>query len=1082
MKNFNRINTLFGWLAFVIALVSYLLTMEKTGSLWDCGEFVSSAYKLQVPHPPGAPLFIIIGKVFSLFAFGRTEYVALMINSLSAVSTAFTTLFFYFSASMLLRIALKQKSEDLLASQGWFVVLSSFVGAMAATYLDSMWFNAIEGEVYALSVFFMGFNVWAILKWYLDESEDQDRWLVAIALATGLSTGVHLLSLLVIPFMTYIFYIKRFEETKLGSFIAFASGVPLIGFVMTFILSWTPGILGKFDLFFVNSLNTPFFIGSCVATMLIFGGLAFLIHRSYHNPSFLRWNEDKFKLSLNTLFLMIFMLYMGFLSYFIVVIRANANTPINMNVPNNFLTLKSYIDRDQYPKRALLNGPYYTHVEEPEKLETISEVYEKNTSTGKYELIGRNPAYVYRSQDKRIFPRIGHEGEDKKTFYRAWLNPSFNVVNRATGEIVQSFEQGQEEQAEQFAQAENAKVGQPLFAVKDDVGFLDNISYLVNYQFGFMYMRYLMWNLVGRNNDLQGHIFNDNGRWISGINFIDNILGNFWGNANLDQAGKPEILSKNKAENKFYFIPLILCILGMFFTYKRNPFIFNCLVIMFITTGFMQIIYSNQPPIEPRERDYVFAPSFWGIVLWMPFGILMIKEWLEKYLKGNSALFASIAIGMSAPILMGFQGWDDHNRDAKRTSTLAFAKNVLNSCPPNALLLAYGDNDTYPLWYAQEIEGIRTDVRVVNTSLIEGYSYITQVVLPMNKSEGFLLPFSLDQIKGDLRSYLRFSPQGHENSNIELSKVLKFVTSDNPKAKIAMNGQDLENYIPTRNVYINLDLDSLVKNNMMSKDDAAIMRDNPSISFQIGASMTKGALVQYGLLAENLYNRPFCISLGSGGSGFLGMDKFFQVEGMVYVFNPAAQFNEYGGNLINIDKSYAYVMNYDFGGADKNILLDDNTLKSYHNIKQSAGILAFSLAVDGKIDSCNKIIEHIYKNMPKTYFPYNNFDLPFLQAAIIAKNEKVKNELAQGLYNNSVAMLDWMLNANNAKRVGLGLMELRENFTNLRNVKEMLAMETGINAEDKSDKPSVSQNSQGLTKKIEDKLKFYESQLQQMQR
>jgi len=606
----------------------------------------------------------------------------------------------------------------------------------------------------------MAFNVWAILKWNEDNSEKADYWLLLIALCTGMSIGVHLLSLLVFPIITLIFYFKKFKPTLLGAFISFVISLVLIQLVMKLVLSLTSNFLGKMDLLFVNTFGLPFYSGSIAGIFIIIGLFWFLNKKSSENRSFLYWNESKMGIPLNTVVLFFAFLFVGYTSYFMVVIRANANPPINMNVPNNFLTLKSYIDREQYGDRPLLSGPYYTDISEIEAVEDKSEIFVKNDVTKKYESVGFNKGYKYPSSVKKFFPRMGHEGDDKKSFYRMWINPKYDVIDRATGSVVQTFDKGQSEDAEKFASQQNATAQPGQFVVKDKLSFIDNISYMLQYQIGFMYFRYLMWNTAGRVDDNQGRANNDYGRWTSGINFVDNAIGKFWGNVGLDQTGKPASASQSKSHNVFYMIPFLLCILGMYYSFKQDRNTFFIILLLVFATGIMQVVFHNEPPVEPRERDYVYAPSYWAFMFWLPFGVFFIYNFLKEKLSAKPAMGLALFIGAIAPILMGSQGWDDHNR-GNRTSTLAFAKNMLNSCPPNAILFCYGDNDTYPLWYAQEVEGIRTDVRVINTSLIEGDAYISQLRLPMNGSKAVKLSIPQDKIKGENRSYFRASPNPH---------------------------------------------------------------------------------------------------------------------------------------------------------------------------------------------------------------------------------------------------------------------------------------------------------------------------------
>ena len=1038
---FKKLNTVLGWIVFFIALATYTITMEKTGSLWDCGEFLSCTYKLQVAHPPGAPFFMLVGKIFSLLSFGDISKVAMSINFLSATSTAFCSLLFFWSATIILKMAFT-KGEEPEGITKFYILGSSFLAALAATFLDSMWFNAIEGEVYAFSVFFMSFNVWAILKWKEDKSSKRDMWLLLIALFTGMSIGVHLLSLLVFPLIGLIIYFDKFKFTWLGAFISFVLSIVFIQFVMNFVLIQTPNFLGKLDLMFVNSFHLPFYSGSIFGIFLIIFLFAFLIKKSHDNPKFLGWREDLFKISLNTVLLFLAFLYFGFTSYFMVVIRANTNPPINMNVPNNFLTLKSYIAREQYGERPLFRGPHYPDVGDPSLItKTIDKGtnYEKNTKTGRYEEVGKIRAYEYDSKVKKFFPRLGHEGDDKKSFYRTWINPAFKIIDRATNQEVQKFPAGQAEQAEQYAQQLNQK-GQPgQYVVKDDISFSDNISFFVNFQIGYMYFRYLFWNFAGRTDDFQGTPSNDKGRWISGINIIDNLAGTFWGNANLDQADKPEILTENKALNRFYMIPLLLCLLGAYYNYKRNRETFFYILMLFFATGVMQILFHNQPPIEPRERDYVTAPSFWAFALWIPFGTYFIFELFKKALK-NNAMYLALLITAIAPFLMGSQGWDDHNR-GNRTSTLAFAKNVLNSCPKDAILFAYGDNDTYPLWYAQEIENVRPDVRVVNTSLIDGAPYISQLLLPMNDNPSVELGFDFELVNGDKRQYLRASGSPFLDSTLSFSQIVSIVTSDDPAAKVTYGDGTQENYLPTTKTYFEADLSKAVKAGYITQEMANISSNRIPVTLPQGLS--KGGLIQLQLINRYFQDRPICF-INSYGPKDLGIAPYLQSVGMINVFNPFSKPLVNGLDAMDVEKTYELVQKFDFGGIEKDILMDENTFKSYINIKQSLAALAINLAVMGKIDSANKVMEMLYQKMPIEKMRIDRYDGLVLQAASIAKNTKMIKMISEEMYKNSTAVLDWVTNSKNIKKVNPYTEEVGNNLSMLNTVVEIASKE-GMN-------------------------------------
>jgi hypothetical protein len=1035
--NNRKIETILGWIVFTIALVTYALTMERTGSLWDCGEFLSCTYKLQVAHPPGAPFFMMVGKVFSLLAMGDTTKVAMFINLLSAVSGAFCSYFFFHSAVILIRLIGNISFEESSVKTN-LALGASFIGALAATFLDSMWFNNIEGEVYAFSIFFTTFNVWAVLRWYESKSERADFWLLLVAVCTGMSIGVHLLSLLVFPLMTILFYYKKFESKSFkGLFLAFIAGVALIFAMMKVILSMTSSFLGKLDLLFVNTFGLPFYSGTLFGIGFIIFLFYFLLKKSSENRKFLKWNEEKIKISLNTFVLFFAFLFMGYTSYFMVVIRAKANLPINMNVPDNFLTLKSYIDREQYGDRPLLFGPHYYDAQEVESYIDKSDIYVINKETKKYEHVGVNKGYKYPERVKKFLPRVSHEDENKKSFYRSWINPKYNVVDRSNGEVVQTFERDQLEQAEQTAAQMNGNMGQQ-FVVKDRITFFENIWFMLKYQYGFMYFRYLMWNTAGRTDDMQGRVTNDYGRWTTGFSFLDNFLGDTWGNVYLDQSKKPHD-STNRSHNNFYMIPFLLCVLGMYYNYKKDRWMFFALLLLFITMGLLQIFQNNSPPVEPRERDYALAPSFWTFVLWLPLGILYLFEKLKSKLSEKMALVTSLMIGLAAPVLMGTQGWDDHDR-GNRSTTLAFAKNMLEACPPNAILFCYGDNDTYPLWYAQEIENIRPDIRVINTSLIEGDAYISQLRLPMNESKAIKLSIMQDKIKGDKRQFFRLNQNGAAADSMPLKDVIEFMMSDDPAAKVSYNpNYPAENYLPTTNVYFDIDPAKAIQSGfLVPKDKAANVPSR--IHLQLPSSLSRGSLLQLDVILNNMYDRPVCFASSNPSVAGLGLKNYLMSQGMLIMFSPVGSPDINGMEAIDAERVYNHIFKYDFGKVKENdILLDEHTLISFNGgMKPAIANLAMYYAVNNQPEKVDKLLNHLYTNIPPSKLPYNYVDLPALQAASISKNQKYIKQISEGMYNHCTKNLDWITGPNNAKKSKVAQEELRLYLGSLNGMQEIL--------------------------------------------
>ncbi|MBP7477743.1 MAG: DUF2723 domain-containing protein [Chitinophagales bacterium] len=1016
MDKFKFYNKVLGWTIFAIALATYTLTMEPTGSLWDCGEFLSGANKLQVVHPPGAPLFLMVGRLFMMFA--SPENAAMMVNFMSALCTAFCSLFFFWSLTILMRNAVVKENEEMDTERSIAILGSAFVAALGATFLDSMWFSAVEGEVYALSVFFMTINIWAGLKWFEDRSETADRWLIFIGLSTGLSIGVHLLSLLVFPMIGIVYYFKNFKPSWKGVFIAFTASVIGIFAIMKFIIYGIPQLMASTELMMVNSFGMPFNSGVLVGGLIVTGIFGYLIFASNKNRSFLGWNENKFKISLNTVVLAFAMIVIGFSSYIMVPIRATAQPAINMNAPGDMMSMNSYINREQYGDRPLVKGPGYTATQyELEEVKKKGKIYKKNEKTGRYEEAGDKYDYVFKESENMLFPRMGFWMEERyKQAFRAWLHPDYGIADRAAdNQIVKYFDANQYQAAEQYAQ-ELSKETPGRYFVKDDVSMKDNLRFFFQYQIGFMYFRYLMWNFAGRTDDPQGIYANDEGRWQSGIPFIDELVGSTWGNANRNQEGKPAYLTANRANNKFYLIPFILCVIGFVWHFKKNPFNFSIILILFFTTGLMQVVFHNQPPIEPRERDYVYAPSFWAFAFWLGFGCYAIYEFLKnkKFLSGSMSAMVAILLSLSAPILMGSQGWDDHDR-SDRYTTVAFAKNMLMSCDQNAILFTYGDNDTYPLWYAQEVEGYRTDVRVVNLSLLGVDWYINQLRMAVNKSTPLKLTIPQDAINGNQRDMLRFAPKGFENERIELTKLLAFVSSNDPSSKTPM-GNDVENFIPSTKVSLAIDAAKTRANNIIPEGDMPFLA--PQMEWNIPSSLQKNDLMTLDIVANNMFDRPICFAISCSPSAFIGLDNYTQMDGLIYrivpAFNPAAN----QAPKVNIDKMYPRLMSFVYGNMDKHpVLMDENTMRGLYNMKTGFAQLANALLMRGSKDSAAQVVDNMYKHMPRYNVQPDRFETNMPQVYFIAGQREKALKLTDELAKNAIEQIKWATNSDNRQYV-----------------------------------------------------------------
>ncbi|MEO6455332.1 MAG: DUF2723 domain-containing protein, partial [Ginsengibacter sp.] len=785
--SFKRINNITGWAICVIACTVYLMTMEATGSFWDCGEFISSAFKLQIPHPPGAPLFVLLGRLFTIPFDGK--HAATGVNTMSALASGFTILFLFWTITHFARKVVQKNNEILSSQQIVSIMAAGVVGALAYTFSDSFWYSAVEGEVYALSSFFTAIVFWAILKWEHEVTQEQldgirghftraDRWLILIFYLMGLSVGVHLLNLLTIPAIVMIYYFKRYNVTKRGALFAFIIGCLITGVVQKAVIQWSIKLAGDFDRIFVNEFGLPFFVGFTFFFVL----LGFLIFLGIRMANKNNWNYLKLGL-----WSFAFML-IGYSTYFTTLIRSNADPAVDMFNVDNPVSLVGYLSREQYGDWPILYGQDFTaEVADSKTIDTY--VKGKN----KYEKSGRKYDPIYAPEDLHFFPRMWDASNDQN---HADYYADFAGINK------------------------DPKSG--AYLDKPTMG--NNISFFVNYQLNWMYLRYFMWNFAGKQDDIQGIDIGNvrDGNWKSGIGFLDNLrLG--------DQSKMPDSLKKNKANNKLYFLPLILGILGLVYQYKKNKRDALITAMLFFFTGFAIVIYLNQAGNQPRERDYAYVGSFYAFAIWIGLGVLYVKDLLNRYTKISTANYASAGLCLLAvPILMASQEWDDHDR-SKKILARDLAIDYLESCAPNAIVISYGDNDTYPLWYAQEVEGIRRDIRVINSSLLGTDWYINQLRYKVNQSDPIDVIWTPEQIIGNKRDGIYFyagapGAKVDQTQPMDLYTLMKDYAGSDDQNKMAPlpNSEEYVNIYPTKKVKIPVDLNVVKHNGTVNADDSVL--------------------------------------------------------------------------------------------------------------------------------------------------------------------------------------------------------------------------------------------------------------------
>jgi hypothetical protein len=948
MNNFKRANTIVGWITFLIALTVYILTLEKSVSLWDCGEFISASYKLQVVHPPGAPLFLMLGRLFAIFATPGTSEVAIAVNMLSATFSAATVMFTFWITThfgkKILNIDLNANKLEL--GNAIAIIGAGLVAALAVTFMDTFWFSAVEAEVYAGSSCFMALAFWAILRWERVKDEPRsDRWIVFIAYVIGLGIGLHLLNLLVVPAVILYYFTNKYQPSRANIIKAALIGFGSIALLQWFIIPKTPAFAAIFDRMFVNGFGLPFNSGVVFFMALVGAAIAFGLYYTHKNK----------KPIANLVLLCFAFIMLGFSSYAMVVIRSIAEPAIDMNDPENAENLLSYINREQYGERPLVYGQYWNA-----RLVDIEEgrtIYRADKETGEYIEIGNKPEYVFDDNYSTIFPRMA-DNTEKSALYPIWsgMEDMYYRVNDLKAKV-RANPQDKNLQ-EQLAMAEMTK---PKFK--------NNLKFFFDYQIGWMYMRYFMWNFVGRQNDLQnitGNVLQ--GNWLSGIGPIDQMrLG--------PQDNLPSSLAYNKGRNTYFFLPLILGILGILIQYKKQKMDFATTMVMFIFTGVLIVVYLNQPPMEPRERDYTFAGSFQVFCIWIGLSVLFLVDLLKNKIgTTSSALGATVIALLAAPVLMGWQNWDDHDR-SNRELALSFAKNYLNSCEENAILFTNGDNDTYPLWYAQNVEGIRTDVRVINLSLLPTEWYSSALRRKVFDSEPLPLSIPENKLVAGKRDYLRFYDNGQfpQDKYYPLDQVVSFMTSDDRSKMQSTQQGELINYFPVKRFSVEVDKEAAKASGFIPEKDYDKIVDR--IQWSIGGrnGLSKGDIVVLDIIATNAktgWKRPIYWTTTTGSSVYLGLDGYLRHNGLTYQLLPVAANRRMRG-MDDMDLLYDRMMNtYEWGRMEEGELnLDDKAQLVPKNLRSMFVQMADYFSNTNKLDSAVNLLDKCFEVMPESILP-----------------------------------------------------------------------------------------------------------------
>ncbi len=923
----KRLHTAAGWLVFAIAMTVYFFSAERTGSLWDCGEFILGAYKLQVVHPPGAPLFMIVGRMFTwiaeIFSDDPAD-IAFAVNLMSGICTAFAAMFICWVTIIFGRLALAGRDGELDAGQTIALAGGGIVAGLATAFATSVWFSAVEGEVYAMSTFFTTLTLWSMMKWYsLPDSQSADRWLLFTVYAAGLSIGVHLLSILTFPALALFYYYKKYENHNWkGILLAAAAGVAGIVFIQSLVIVGIPKLWGAMELITVNSLGLPFHSG-LVPTILIIGAAIVLG---------LRYAHQKRNLALQQLIVGATLVIIGFSTIGVIVVRANANPPIDMNHPSDAMRLIPYLNREQYGERALLYGPHF------DARPVQSETKDRYGQVGdRYEIVDQKISYVYRDADKMLFPRMGDYTQGRPALYKRWMGLDPNAP---------------------------LPPGRPNQA--------DNIQFMFNYQLGWMYWRYFMWNFAGRQNGEQGFYPWDksSGHWISGISFLDS-----WRLYNQSQL--PEAIENEQARNKYYLLPFIFGIIGLFFHFKERNNEALGLLAMFIITGIGIIIYSNQPPNEPRERDYVLVGSIFTYCIWIGMAVPALFQQLRERLGQSgpvSAVLASVIV-LSAPVLMGAQNFDDHSR-LHHTGARDYASNFLNSCEENAIIFTYGDNDTYPLWYAQEVEGIRTDVRVVNLSLIAVDWYIDLLRRKVNESPAIKMSIPQEALRGKKRNQVfYYNPSGQDPPQ-RLEDFLRFIGEDHPLP--TQSGREIESHFRTRNVYIPVNREEVLASGVVGIEDTAEIVSSIPLKLQGKDYLIKDEIAIMDIISSNLWDRPIYFAVTCRQEKLFGLDDYLELEGLALRIVPKRsqsepQYGIIGSGGVNTDAVYENVMEkFRWGNFDKyKMFVDRSYAPSVQSHQLSIRRAALQMLEEGKREEGIALVDKYFEAFPDMNFPYD---------------------------------------------------------------------------------------------------------------
>ncbi|WP_117884199.1 protein O-mannosyl-transferase family [Aureibaculum luteum] len=949
--NYKKWNNILGWVVFGIAIITYSLTLEPTVSYWDVGEYIATSVKLQVGHPPGAPLFQMLGAFFAMFTTDP-EHIAMMTNFMSALSSAFTILFLFWTITILAKKIILKNGNEINQSSAIAILGSGLVGALSYTFSDSFWYSAVEAEVYAMSSFLMALLFWLGLRWETEMDKPRGhKWLLLIAFVVGLSFGVHILSLLVIPSIVFIYFYKRYQNITSKKFIIVnIISVLVLAFVFKFLFPYTLAFFSVSELFFVNSMDMPFNSGSIIAGLVLIAIFYFTIQHT----------RKKNLIKTNLIVLCLLFIMIGFSSWVMLPIRANGNTTINENNPSSARELLAYYNREQYGNANIFYDSYYSETRQQDPNNPYRDdkpKYEKDEKAGKYVIVNRykDARPNYTDKHKGYIPRM--------------VDPN-------------------------VAQNYKAIAGIPLNSKRRPT-FGENLSFMMQFQFGYMYGRYFMWNFVGRQDDIQGNLDN-HGNWLSGINFIDEMrLG--------AQRNLPEEVKNNKGRNTYFFLPLLLGIIGVLFHIKFDKKNFYILFLFFAFTGLAIIFYTNPKPFEPRERDYAVVGSFYVFAMWIGFGVLALyQQFKDKINPKILATTTSVVCLLAVPILMGFQNWDDHDRSGKYAARNN-AKAYLDSTQKNAIMFTIGDNDTFPLWYMQEVEGYRTDIKLIVSSYFATDWYIDQ-----QKRKTYLanpIPGQLvhdDYKTGSLDVAFYYPNSAFKDTIMDIKTFMNWIASNDSRTFVDFDEDGFpEKYYPTNKLRIPIDKEAVLRNNIVPQKDAD--KIVPYIDIEIDKrGIQKHRILMLDILAHNDWTRPIYFTGGANADDeYIWLKDYLQLDGLAYKFVPILTSSKgsrgrpksvLGIGRIDTETMYNNVKKWDWKNSNDDIYVDVETRKNGIVFRNNLVRLAEELIKEGKKDKAEEILNLSIDKMPVKRYGHFQMVLGYPEAYYqINKKEKARN-------------------------------------------------------------------------------------------